>query len=837
MSRATLFEFCSYKFEPKKRRAVFKYKTYFADKKALIFTETAVFPRKINFKKIPAGLIKELLQDVHTVLGISYYKLFIPPKILLHRKLSREQADFWNTIYKKGLGEFFYRNKLNPARVAKFYGTKKVKPFSWSLDKADKVLLGLGGGKDSITALELFKKEKGLSGLSAFVVDTNDNAQLISAIASKAGLPLIKIQRFLDKQLLDGIAGSFGGHIPISAIYGFLGLMAAVFYGYSYIVVANEYSSAFGNVRYRGLKINHQWSKSEEFERLFQHYIFDHITQQIVYFSALRPFYEIRIAKMFASLKRYFPYFSGCNKNFSILKKSQILWCGNCPKCVFSFIILSPFLSKKVLVKIFGHNFFNDTGLLGTIRDLLGFGRLKPFDCVGTFEESRAAIYLASRKFKDDIAIKKFLPKLKITKDDINNLFKACDASSIPDRFRFLGMDNVLIAGYGKEGRITHRYLKKYYPRLRVGIADRKQGRDYLSRQDKYDIAIKTPGIQSRLISIPHTTATNIFFSKVSNYIIGITGSKGKSTTTSLIYSILRESGRRVYLLGNIGNPMLAVLIKSIEPNAVLAIELSSYQLDDIKYSPDIAVVLNLFPDHMNYHGGVGEYYDAKHSIVRFQGNNDFFIYNGGYQELKSWARNSFSRGIDFNIIKLPVQLETTLIGRHNLENIKAAIAVARTLAIPDKTIFSAIKKFKSLLHRLELIGQYRGIRFYDDAISTTPESTIAAIESLREVDTIMLGGEDRGYDFTKLEMTIRHFGIKNIVLFPETGRRMFKQDQGLNTLFTSNMAEAVQFAYKYTTQGKICLLSTASPSYSLWKNFEEKGDQFRFFVEKYSRQ
>jgi len=162
-------------------------------------------------------------------------------------------------------------------------------------------------------------------------------------------------------------------------------------------------------------------------------------------------------------------------------------------------------------------------------------------------------------------------------------------------------MENVLILGYGKEGEISKKYIKKEYPHLNIGLADKKFDKDYLKKQKDYDLAIKTPGIKKELVEIPYTTATNMFFGKIKelgNKTIGVTGSKGKSTTTSLIYSILKEAGKKVKLLGNIGNPMLEVLLKPIEKDKIFVIELSSYQLDDIEFSPDVAVVTNLFPEH-----------------------------------------------------------------------------------------------------------------------------------------------------------------------------------------------------------------------------------------------
>ena len=439
--------------------------------------------------------------------------------------------------------------------------------------------------------------------------------------------------------------------------------------------------------------------------------------------------------------------------------------------------------------------------------------------------------------------MKTFLPKIKDGEELVAKVFRTNVCVTMPPKFQFLGMKKALILGYGKEGKVTHEYLKKFYPSLEVGIADSQDGKDYLKKQFEFDIAIKTPGINKRDIKIPYTTATNIFFSHIygKNLIIGVTGSKGKSTTTSLIYSILKEAGKKVHLLGNIGYPMLGVFSKTQDTDSredeIFVLELSSYQLDDIKFSPNIAVATNLFPEHMDFHGGIHEYYGAKKNIVAHQREGDCFFYNPDVKDFKKWSTPakmiSSDKKLAFKGWNIP------LLGEHNRSNLQLSYAVAKELNIPDSVIKRAVEKFKSLPHRLEFVGEFKGIKFYDDAISTAPESTIEAIKALSNygamnasrpsaIGTIFLGGSDRGYDFSILRKVLKKYRIKNIVLFPDSGKRILESRVGLNVLETSIMKEAVAFAYKNTARGQVCLLSTASPSYSLWKNFEEKGDEFK---------
>ena len=611
--KAKIFNFVGYDISEKRREIVFKYSIEFYNSKPINFSEKIVLPQASrNLKKKE---IHKFLEPLSLILGISYYKLYCPPKILIFFKLSKEEAEFWNIVYRKGLGEFLFRNNLNPDKLAKFSHVKK-KVESIRISTNGNILLGIGGGKDSIVALELLKNFK----LSLFLVEAGRPDLISKRIIEKSHKSSFIINRTLDPKIFEKYAGSYNGHVPISAVFAFLGILSAFLYEQQYVVVGNEYSSNFGNIKYKDEIVNHQWSKSAEFESMFQEYVRKFITPDIIYFSLLRQFYEIRIAKMFAQRKKYLPLFSSCNRNFKVFKsRPNSLWCGECSKCAFVFLILVPFINKTELIKIFSKNLLNDIVLLPLYKDLLGFGKMKPFDCVGTFEEAQVALYLASKKYKEDIIVKTLLHKIHNPEKSAEKVFKTYNAPTLPTQFKLLGLENVCILGYGKEGKITEKYLKKKYPELKIGILDQSRDKNYLEKQSEYDFVIKTPGIPKDKIKIPYTTATNIFFAENRNFTIGVTGSKGKSTTSSLIYEILKKSGKKVRLLGNIGNPMLGALLDSPKPNEIFIIELSSYMLEDIEYSPNVAVLLNLFPEHMNYHGGVNNYYQAKNNIFKFQ--------------------------------------------------------------------------------------------------------------------------------------------------------------------------------------------------------------------------
>ncbi len=397
----------------------------------------------------------------------------------------------------------------------------------------------------------------------------------------------------------------------------------------------------------------------------------------------------------------------------------------------------------------------------------------------------------------------------------------------------------ILIAGYGIEGKATMEYLNKFAPTAQVEKADREDGPGYLDNQREYDIVIRSPGIPLDQIHTPHTTATNIFFANLDSRhtTIGVTGSKGKSTTSSLIAHILSVSGKNVRLVGNIGKPMLESLLNPSEDAIIFVIELSSYQLEDCTFSPHISVCTSLFPEHIPHHKTLAQYYAAKQHIVLSAIPEDYFVYNPNFEEFVAWTKSTRAKSIPFGTDIQPPY--TPLLGEHNESNVRGAVTVSRLMGISDALAYKAIKTFQPLPHRLQEVGTYKGITFIDDAISTAPESTIAAIHALPNTSCIFLGGEDRGYDFQELARILKKCNITYVVLFPDSGARIKKalEAEGLENWTvceTSSMEEAVQFAYRNTSETSICLLSTASPSYSLWKDYIHKGNEFQEFVKQY---
>ncbi len=369
-------------------QAFFYYQLNIKGKK-INFTEEIFFPA-VEYE-IPEKLLASIFNNIFLILGISYWKTYCPRKIKLQTlSLTKDQTEFWNTIYAKGLGEFFYKNNIDFRGLVNFPSDENANPSPVSVPSQDRSLLLLGGGKDSIVSGELLKQQK--KPFDTLIIGQSKIQNEVSEVMGKD--PII-IERRLDDKLFElNKKDAYNGHIPISVVYAFLGVMSAIFYDYKNVIVSNEKSANYGNVKYLGQIINHQWSKSEEFERLFKKYIVDFITPNTNYFSFLRSFTEVEITKIFSKYKSYFKVFSSCNTNFKIKssREKNKKWCGQCAKCLFVFSHLSAFVPKDELLEIFGKNLFNDKALLSLFKELLGIKKFKPFECVGTPNEMKIAL-------------------------------------------------------------------------------------------------------------------------------------------------------------------------------------------------------------------------------------------------------------------------------------------------------------------------------------------------------------------------------------------------------------------------------------------------------------
>ena len=350
-----------------------------------------ILKKNMSFKSIDSAEAKNMAFNIGMIELISYWKCACPPKIVLKcGYVDEEQKKFWKKIYFHGLGELFYTNNIKTTmeEFVTIENNLEKNEFEYEkiLDESNGYIVPIGGGKDSCVTLETLKINKE----SDYSLIINPKPVTLKC-AELAGLDsdhIIEIYRTIDKRLIDlNAEGFINGHTPFSAMLAFVSYFTAYLLSKKYIALSNENSANESNVV--GEKINHQYSKSFEFEDDFDNYASKYLKAPVKYFSFLRPLNELQIAKIFSKHEKYHPIFKSCNVGS---KGTEWKWCCNCAKCLFAYTILSPFLYKEKLVSIFGEDLYEKESLLQTFIELTGNGEVKPFDCVGTFEEVNFAV-------------------------------------------------------------------------------------------------------------------------------------------------------------------------------------------------------------------------------------------------------------------------------------------------------------------------------------------------------------------------------------------------------------------------------------------------------------
>ncbi len=385
MTKESSFIFKSAHYEPEKRAVFLDY----AYASGLNFTEVISFPgAKTNFSAEEGDTIEKLVRVLHLAAGISYYKAYCPDLIVINNQaISQIEADFFYKFYLMGLGEFSVENNLDLRQTINFPVTEQKAPQPSVLALPRTNVVPIGGGKDSLVSLEILRKSK-----QAFrPLAINAGQPILDVISSAGCSDAILITRKIDPALFSlNEKGAYNGHVPITGILSFIMALAAVLYSYDTVVMSNEQSANEGNMTRNGLLINHQYSKSLEFELDFNRFITNHVISGFRYFSLLRPLSESGIAACFAREPQYFSTFKSCNRNFHISEGMRKYgWCCDCPKCRFVYLALAPFIGKVELIKIFGKDMLNDEAQEDGFRELLGLKGHKPFECVGEIGECR----------------------------------------------------------------------------------------------------------------------------------------------------------------------------------------------------------------------------------------------------------------------------------------------------------------------------------------------------------------------------------------------------------------------------------------------------------------
>ncbi len=441
----------------------------------------------------------------------------------------------------------------------------------------------------------------------------------------------------------------------------------------------------------------------------------------------------------------------------------------------------------------------------------------------------------------------------------------------------------VLILGLGVEGKSTYRFLRKMFPDQQITLSDQRTellnvdefrhvntimnfGENYLHDLGSFDVIIKSPGISENLLpaSLPDeklTSQTELFLEVYRNQTIGITGTKGKSTTASLIHHLLSSAKYKSLLVGNIGLPPFDV-IDQIQPETLIVFELSAHQLEKVRVSPHIGVLLNIYQEHLDHFNDFQSYQLAKLNIAKWQTSKDFLIYPGKENSVIDLINHSTlvsnKRTYGFGTepclntcfkddqiflnasgaLKMICDLTGIefLPGRHNQLNLMAAFSALIGAGVTDFNFYNSLSDFRGLKHRMEFIGSYNSKRFYNDSIATIPEAVIYALDTIKDIDCLLLGGYDRGIDYSQLVDYLANSEIPNFFFTGDAGKRMLNMlkprlTQRHHCKWFKSFDEMVKEAIKSTSENRTCLLSPAAASYDEFMNFEHRGNRFRELV------
>ena len=427
----------------------------------------------------------------------------------------------------------------------------------------------------------------------------------------------------------------------------------------------------------------------------------------------------------------------------------------------------------------------------------------------------------------------------------------------------------ICILGFGREGKSTYKMIEKYCSPKALAIADLNDidreangipenvelicGKDYQQCLDRFDMVFKSPGIVLEKpvsqLKCQITCETQVFFECFREQIIGITGTKGKSTVTSLIYHVLDESGIDCRIAGNIGIPVFDIA-EGMNEDTIVVCELSCHQLEYMTVSPKYAVFLNLYEEHLDHYGTMWNYYNAKKNIYLHQQENDVLLINSEIapKERITWNTYTVSdKNNDADIFVSGGMVHCTepyaiptdkvkLLGTHNHYNIAVAYYIT-TMFIREEDFTKALCTFSPLAHRLEYVDTVHGIRWYDDSISTACATAISAVQSVPDVGTVLIGGMDRGIDYAPLVDFIARADVR-VICMETSGKRVYDmilaRDRFRNkerVHYTDHLDGAVKLAAEITPEGMSCVMSPAAASYGIFKNFEERGDAFKKLV------
>lgn len=405
-----------------------------------LVSEVLYFPRfdVLNYSVERIDAIKKACDLLHLLCGVSYYKSGLAENIYFdNKKPTKEMAKFLQKTWKNGLAEMAYENGISLKNRIRIPFDENLTRESNEIKSRQRALVPIGGGKDSMVTIEELKALD--KSFDLFMVG---DSQLIKNVANHTKIKLIQVSRKIDEKLIKyNKKGAFNGHVPITSINSAIAVLTSLLLNYDSIIFSNERSADSANtINLDGELVNHQYSKSLEFENDFRDILNKEISPNINYFSMQRPYSELAILEKFSKSPQHFHSFSSCNRNFHIAgsKNKNTLWCGDCPKCRFVFLGLTAFVDKECLIEIFGSNLLNEPSQEQGFAELLGLKGFKPFECVGEIEESQMAFNLIKdqNEWQDSYLVSIFKNKVKDhTQSEYQQVFEFSNSHNIPDDY------------------------------------------------------------------------------------------------------------------------------------------------------------------------------------------------------------------------------------------------------------------------------------------------------------------------------------------------------------------------------------------------------------------
>lgn len=711
-------------------------------------------------------------------------------------------------------------------------------------------LVPIGGGKDSATSLEILKRtNKKIIGFSV------GDHKSINNTAKAADISMVNVKRQIDPELLRwNTDGAFNGHVPVTALVSTLACVAGYCIGAQSVVMSNESSANEATRIVEDVEVNHQFSKSFIAEKYLRDAIASFVNKPINYFSILRILSEYEIFSIFSMAKQFHNCFTSCNRVFKINKNDRTLsWCGECDKCRFVFIGMSAFLEIEYVSKIFGKNLLDEKNNTQGFLDLIGMGNGKPFECVGTIGETVLLMKKALNKINKKSKLKTVLSSIKdidfLSKNHklnkgfgVNN-FVEKEFIDIIENLKFeeytsevlarLDGERIGIVGLGRDTAGIIRYLENigYKDGISIFLPDDQNisDIDFVSANeelkindvgfarkcvrnqsdlDSCTIIFVSPGISkySKFIKSLKKRATtplawwlatnkSIFPEKI---FIGITGTKGKSTTSSMLKHILKDS----ILLGNIGSSVGSLPLNQLMDSRYIILEVSSFQASYITISPHVGVLTSLFDCHIDWHITPERYYKDK--------------------------KNLFEHGCDV-VYTSDEDLDITLSEQNENMIFKIMKTIKPEMLKAD--IQAELKTFPGLQYRKEVIAIINGVIYISDVLATAPHSSVEALKDIAKTYKdakifLLYGGANRNVSQSDAIDEFNKIKSKYVVItLPDTGFEV--ESQLKNVKHCEDLACGIIWASENAKPGDVVLLAPGAPSFHRYENYEKLHEHF----------